>query len=181
MNYLKRRKVIVILVTCVVVALVFIGIYESEPRYQGKSVLDWSKVLWAGSPAEQATAVEAIRSIGTNAIPSLERMLRRRKDSKMMLRFMDLCSKQSFVRYPYMDTALGHQRLALKAAAALGEKARPMVPLLQEIIQNWQSYSLDLVYESSRIAKRFEPATTPDLEVWKGKPQLIYHTTNTAK
>lgn len=159
-------------ILCLVLALAWLMFRNPGPTYEGKSVKHWCKVLWAGSPAEQTNAAMAIRIVGTNAIPILQDMLRVR-DSKARSALLELCSKQSIVRYPYLDRDIDLQRIAMKAVDALGEQAELMVPTLNEVIREWPSWSLDIVYEASRIAAQFEPATTPHLVVKDGKPQLV--------
>jgi hypothetical protein len=61
----------------------------------------------------------------------------------------------------------------MKAIDTLDNKAELMVPFLLDLIEGWTNYSIDIVYEASRIASKFEPATTPHLVVRDGRPQLI--------
>jgi len=171
----QKTKALTAIASGIIAILVFTLVANREPTYQEKSVKQWSKILWVGSPSERTNAASALRTIGTNAIPVLEEMLRS-KDSKIRTAFLDICSKQSVVRYPYMDRSIDYNRIAMKATGALGDQARPMVPLLQEIILDWRNQSGDVVQDAMRIARKFEPDTTPELGVLDGKAGLIFPT-----
>jgi hypothetical protein len=66
----------------VALAVLTVGLYsltrEREPRYQGKSLSAWLRAggSWWGEAVDDRPAKAAVRNIGTNAIPSLLRMLR---------------------------------------------------------------------------------------------------------
>lgn len=71
----QERIVLVIMIAIVIAGLVFYLSPSREPRYQGKSLSTWlrAKPVW---PEEDDLARIAVRNIGTNAIPTLLRMLR---------------------------------------------------------------------------------------------------------
>ena len=180
MNRLPSRSIRLVLAFLGVGLFMGIGIsfVPREPTYQGHTVRHWTKLLWAGAPAERTAAEEAIRSLGTNAAPVLARMLQQR-DSQIKRIFMDASARQSLVRYPYLDRDIDQKRLALKAASVLGDSARVLLPTLQQIIGDWKNESVDVVYGAIDIAKGFAPQSTPQFIVGEGPPRLVYPTSAT--
>ena len=100
--------------------------------------------------------------MGTICLPVLEEMLRR-KDSKVRSVLLDIEAKQNLFSHPYLAHDYDQQRIAIKAVDVLGLQAKPMVPFLQGLVRNWPDHSLNVVAIASRIAKKFEPNTTPEL------------------
>ena len=60
----------------IVVIPLFIGSGAPDPRYQNKPLSAWLKDLGVGNRAQQTWAEDAIRNIGTNALPMLLKELR---------------------------------------------------------------------------------------------------------
>ena len=80
---------------------------------------------------EQQEADEAVRKAGTNALPTLLRMLRA-KDSALKVKLMDLAQRQHFVRIEYTPA----EELNYQACCGFGvlrAKAQSAVPALIEI------------------------------------------------
>src|SRR5579872_3147698 len=107
-----------------------------EPVYQGKPLSYWlsgfddfcKADLPSGPPAPTYTeAWEAIRQNGTNALPSLLRMLKKRKPD-FIDRIMAVAHKQHFIRIPYFSR--GGRGQAVCGFKALGSGASNAVPLL---------------------------------------------------
>jgi hypothetical protein len=112
-----------------------------EPAYQGKSLSQWLQgyhLSAVGGPEDeiehaQRETDEAVRHIGTKAVPTLLRMLRA-KDSDFKVKAMDLLSKQRLVRIEW-TSAWELNYWASLAFQALGDSARPYVPVLVEIAE----------------------------------------------
>ena len=111
-----------------------------EPVYKGKRLSIWldtyRKYGLAGVETwqvrlEQQEADEAVRQIGTNALPTLLRMLRA-QDSTLKVRFMDLAAKQHFIPIKYTSAEERRYR-ACCAFGVLRAKARSAVPVLIQI------------------------------------------------
>lgn len=66
-----------------------------EPSYQGKSLSDWLGDVGRG-PGKTAEAEQAIRAIGSRALPRLLKMIKS-KDSAAKRRALDLAAKQGLV------------------------------------------------------------------------------------
>jgi HEAT repeat protein len=112
---------------------------ESEPVYQGKRLGSWLKDYripyggyrmfgWADVPQK---ADEVVRQAGTNALPTLFRMLRA-KDSSLKFKLMDLVIRQHIIK---LDFTLGVDLnwRACQAFRVLGAEAQSAVPALIEI------------------------------------------------
>jgi hypothetical protein len=115
------------------------SITTHEPTYRGKRLSAWLEVLDPGKARPKGTqadleAQEAIRHIGTNAIPQLLRLVRAR-DTPLKLWLISWGQKQHVVDF--------HFRLAYQRSAAgylgfeaLGPLGRPAVPGLVDILTN---------------------------------------------
>ena len=108
----------------------------NEPIYQGKPLSYWCEQYSASSwlyptnePDKQSET--AIRTIGTNAVPTLLRMLKA-TDSKLKLKLFQLAAKQHLVDIKWKSAELLHYE-ALDGLFALGTDAHSAVPDLVEI------------------------------------------------
>jgi len=68
------KRTVLILLSCVGIAGFFalVWLKEAEPEYQGKRLSKWLQIY--GNPAntqDKELAAEAVRQIGTNAVPVL--------------------------------------------------------------------------------------------------------------
>ena len=111
-----------------------------EPVYQGKRLSSWLEAYKLHGVAgvetwqvreEQQKADEAVRQAGTNALPTLLRMLRA-KDSALKVKLMDLAARQHFIRIKYTPAEELNYR-ACWAFGVLRGKARSAIPALMEI------------------------------------------------
>jgi HEAT repeat protein len=124
-----------------VIAGVAAAIYYSrpapEPVYKGKPLQYWlsaytnrSMSVPAGAPI-RSEADEAVRQIGTNAVPTLLELLQAR-DLPLERRFLALLRKLHLTAIPYTP-AWTRNTQAVAGFFALGAKARTAVPRLMEI------------------------------------------------
>jgi hypothetical protein len=80
----KRRRVILILLACLMAGVVAFIVWpgEREPEYQGKKLSEWLTLYSqtfsdeSGRKEAHASAAQAVRHIGTNAIPYLLKWIR---------------------------------------------------------------------------------------------------------
>ena len=109
--------------------------YHPEPCYHGRPLSYWLgeySILWpVDQQSREDDAAEAIRAIGTNAIPIYLRMLRA-KDSALKLEFIALAQKQHLVEIPWTPDHAQHEEAA-DAFGLLGADASNAVPALIEI------------------------------------------------
>jgi hypothetical protein len=75
----RRRRVVIVLVVCVLVGIGVVAFWsgEKEPEYNGKKLSEWLEVCrqHPTSDSERVSAEEAVRKIGTNALPWLVRWM----------------------------------------------------------------------------------------------------------
>lgn len=144
-----RKRVQIALAILLVVTLVGViawqALRESEPVYDGKSLSAWLKGYApdpeSARPTEEQPqwqqADAAVRALGTNAIPSLLRMLRAR-DTPWKLKLVRLAIKQRFIRISYasaVDLNMG----ASMAFGSLREDSSNAIPALIQIYKENRS------------------------------------------
>ena len=117
-----------------------------EQRYQGKRLSAWAKDIlncefgeasgaqhWDEVQAKRAEAVEAIRHIGTKALP-LALKYCRAKDSALKKKLKDRANGQKvFEIHLLHDT--DYQQMGVEIFEALGPVARPAIPSLIKLFQ----------------------------------------------
>jgi hypothetical protein len=127
----KRSRIIfAMMVTACLGGIVWVVLWHAEPEpvYQGKPLSYWlaqyghsyryvtnaQQMIDANLPMDTA-----LRYIGTNAVPTLLRMLRA-KDSPLTVKLMDLAQKQTLVKIHYVPAALRNSQAAWAFAALNG-------------------------------------------------------------
>ncbi|EEF57880.1 HEAT repeat domain-containing protein [Pedosphaera parvula] len=107
-----------------------------EPVYQGKRLSYWleqyEKGFKPGTPPPLAE--EAIRHIGTNALPVLFKMITAR-DSQAKKLAMHWSARQKVIKF-HFETDSAMRRQALVGYSALGYTAEPQVPQLCLLLTN---------------------------------------------
>ncbi len=140
---------------------------EPEPVYQGKSLRHWLAFFTAtqgnATPDDRTQAVEALRKIGTNAIPALLEMLQE-KDSPLKLKWIALLQKQHLFKPP--QRAMWRNYQAAKGFEALGATASNAVPTL---VQVYRMKISEISQEETLVAlgaigPAASPAATPVLQ-----------------
>jgi HEAT repeat protein len=104
---------------------------EREPVYQGKRLAFWLYAAYSGHGRNGEGAEEAVRQAGTNAIPTLLRMLRA-KDSALRVKATELARRQHLIDIEFTH-AEGWNDAAVMGFHLLGSKAQSAVPALIEI------------------------------------------------
>jgi tetratricopeptide (TPR) repeat protein len=123
-------RLIVCLALVVIGGIVLLALPPREPSYQGKSLSYWlSPENWG-----RAESSNAVRTMGTNAIPTLLRLLKS-KDSALIEKVSDLIDRQHYVHNP-MVSADEQMRKAYLGLGMLGDIATNSVPALIEIYQH---------------------------------------------
>src|SRR5579872_4898885 len=95
-----NRIVLIVLFAAILGGFAWDVLRQREPVYQGKPLSVWLEGYERGGWARQ-NADEAVRQAGTNAIPTLLRMLQE-KDSPMMLKLVALARRQHFIKIKYI-------------------------------------------------------------------------------
>jgi HEAT repeat protein len=139
---MRKRVQIALAVLLVFLAgvITWQGLRLREPVYQGKRLSSWLEAYRLHGVAgvetwqvrtEQQMADKAVRKAGTNALPTLLRMLRA-KDSALKVELMELAQRQHVVRIKYTPA----EELNYQASCAFGvlrAKGQCAVPALMEI------------------------------------------------
>jgi HEAT repeats/HEAT repeat len=127
-------------ITLAVLAVALVGVIvwqawppgEPEPVYQGKPLSSWLKAFaTTGTQQARDKADEAVLHVGTNAIPTLLRMLRA-KDSALEVKLMDLTKRQHIIKIEHISAGQWNEAGAY-GFEALGAEAHGAVPALVEI------------------------------------------------
>jgi len=143
----RPRTAICILFAAIVGLSVFRIARPSQPVYEGKTLSRWLEghVPTSGADPPYGSpgwkkADEALRHIGTNAIPTLLEMLRAKDPPPIVLKLLDLARKQRLVslRYRYAEQ---RNMEAAYAFETLGASAAGAVPTLIKIYEAHRSAS----------------------------------------
>ena len=131
----RGRRILLAVAACAVITFVVVmaGPSEREPVYNGKSLSEW---LWlhikaSGSTnvAEMEASSEAIRQIGTNALPWMMRWISSYEPGK--LRLLAAKFRRPF-NLIYFSAGWRSRNNALRGFRILGSVARPVVPQLAD-------------------------------------------------
>ena len=170
MSMRKRAYIALVLLLVTVAGVVaWQGLRLREPVYQGKRLTDWLDAYklygLAGVEtwqvrAEQQKADEAVRHVGTNALPTLLRMLRA-NDSALKVKCVELARRQHLIRIKHTPAEELNYR-ACAAFGVLGAKARSAVPALIEIANQNLSrasrwYSIQALVTDRPARRRVNP------------------------
>ena len=141
---------------------------QREPVYQGKPLSEWLKPYAYQPWRNYHEANEAVRHIGTNAIPTLLRLVRI-NDSDLKARLMAFAQRQHIIKVEYIP-AQGWHSAAGAAFGVLGTKGQSAVPGLLEILNQDLSLDSDVcaVYALSAIGPPAQQAV----------PALLRYVTN---
>lgn len=110
--------------------LTWLARYNPEPVYKRKPLSSWLQA-YATPGGPEALADEAVRQSGTNAIPTLLRLLRF-EDSALKLEFMDLVRRQHIITIQF-TTAAAWNWAGAKGFGVLGTNAQSATSPLIEI------------------------------------------------
>ncbi|MBI3850319.1 MAG: hypothetical protein HY298_08530 [Verrucomicrobia bacterium] len=104
----KRKCIALLFLFGIVAAAISLHgfLRQREPKYQGKTLTAWLKVGGHGEGLEDKPAIEAVRKMGTNAIPFLLDMVRA-KDSRFKLKLTDW----TYGHVPYVSHCMSEQRM----------------------------------------------------------------------
>ena len=135
----KRVQIgLVVLLVILAGASAWQGLREREPVYQGKSLSVWLQGYIQGGSYigvwPEPEVDEAVRQIGTNAIPTLLHMLRAH-DSKLKLALLRLSYKHDFTGM-WVHSSIFSPWQAATAFHALGANASNAVPRLIQIYRD---------------------------------------------
>ena len=138
MEYKHARLASGLFLAAVVGVFAWRSEHPSEPLYGGKSLSYWLKQgavsWWTGdNTSVQLKAEAAVRLAGTNAIPVLLKMLRR-KDSVLESKLHKLARRQRFLKIDHAEDVYWNDQGA-QGFRALGPAAKDAVPDLIKIYE----------------------------------------------
>jgi len=114
----KPITTVLVLAGLLVLGLAIVELGSYEPIAQGKPLSVWLEDLPFGQPIEgRQRAQEAVREMGTNALPALLARLSS-KDLPIKLKLIELLGKQSFLKL-HFKTAYDRRLLAHYGLEAL--------------------------------------------------------------
>jgi len=177
---MKRGRVIVatVLVAIIVAGGVAYSLRSSEPIYQGRRLSAWLQDVGSAYPVEANQAREAVKEMGTNALPTLIRMLGTRES------FLKAKLRQLSFRYPlfqrfYVPKA-DPPGLAWMGSRILGSRAKPAVPQLigmlgtdDDLIRSRVASSLEAIGPSA-FPELLEAFRTSNGRVSSGAATVLY-------
>jgi len=137
----KRYRIV--LVTAVAIILGGIvwftfPISEPEPVYDGEPLDILILGFRSPEPDRRARAIEITGKLGTNALPTLLRMLRA-YDPPGKREVMEFAREQSGYRIKFVNSSI-RNCAAANACEDLGEIAKPAVPALIELLKSERFY-----------------------------------------
>lgn len=135
-----RRMLLAVATLLCLVGLRIFALPAREPVCQGKPLSAWlerfdepfATTFLAGFEDVPQPAVDAVRSIGSNALPMLLELIQAR-DSRAKERLLDLLEKQSVVKFRVTPASV-KQRRATLAFCGLGPMALPALPKLKKLL-----------------------------------------------
>jgi len=159
------------LVPAAVLVAIFYLLPPREPVYAGEPLSFWLKGYdpIEGSEPGRQKADEIMREAGTNAIPTLLRMLRER-DSAWKLKLIALAQRQRVITIRHVE-AWRRNLQAMSAIEALGSDGKAALPELMEIYETNPSASSQ--YRIAGIFASIGPAARPAI------PLLLRSVTST--
>jgi hypothetical protein len=131
----QRNKILLLVIlTLLGCALLYASFVPREPVYHGRSLSSWLNELSRSFDQGGGQSAEAIRSIGTNALPRIIIALRTR-DTKTKVKLSELFRRLNLIKFPF---SMAHERRdeALKALMILGADAKIAIPELSGMLDN---------------------------------------------
>src|SRR5688572_4131265 len=130
----QRRLIIAggLFLAAIAVILITTG-GPTEPAHGGKKLSAWldelSAMTFSGECNPHTRPAQAVRAIGTNAIPRLLHELRTRQGGALRQRLNQLLGRQRFIKFRFEDSRTRLRR-AVMGFAALGPIAESAIPSL---------------------------------------------------
>lgn len=139
----QRRLIIGSGLVLAAVALILLAnTGPTEPAHGGKKLSAWldqlSAMTFPGECDPNTRPAQAVRAIGTDAIPWLLQELNAGQGGALKWRLNRLLGRQTFIKFRFPDS---HTRLrrAVMGFAALGPIAEPAIPSLLKLIEEGQT------------------------------------------
>jgi len=131
------KKAVLVALTAVVAGAGVYFLMPREPRYEGRSLSAWLADLDLESPKSQEKPAQAVRAIGTNALPWLRKMLVS-KSPIWERTSVAVNANQSLIQFSVTPDNEVRNR-ALRGYSALGNQAKCDVPHLIQLMESESS------------------------------------------
>ena len=139
---MRWRRILVALAVALAVAAIAFTLVPHEPKYEGRTLTEWIKDSGPrrNPDPSQARAVEAVRHIGTNALPWLIKWINAKEPRDWQIQLTRAGRLPRWIRLKLLPSLFGfnsyyaHRRAALDGFLILGPQAAPAVPELLQII-----------------------------------------------
>jgi HEAT repeat protein len=133
----RRHTALFGILACLVIGFAVVELQLKEPGYRGRRLSGWLAQLDLESSRSSQEAVYAIQAIGTNAFPTLVRMIQS-TDPWWKRRTLALNARQPFFRVPVTPSIVFRNR-AVQAYSALGPRAKENIPELVRLLETESS------------------------------------------
>ena len=128
----RKRKILLAVGVLIVAAAAWLLVPSSQPTYDGKTLTHWMAALGSADGDEEAHAFAAIQAIGTNALPTISRLLES-SDSTFKLRCLHLAERIPFLGLRFQTAAEQRQQAKVALILAGSESQRMSVPTLARL------------------------------------------------
>jgi hypothetical protein len=183
MNVMCRRPALlaaggVLLAMALLAVVLCMNFARGGPIYAGRTLQQWIGDIESPDLSVHSRALEAVRLIGTNAIPTLSDWMAHRESKSQRRLYQLLESRRVLPRLQWALMAhsegVGEFR-ALLGFYALGPRARPAPPLLERLVRETdpvrpakpvnaaRAYVYIDASEAERLVERWLSATNEDL------------------
>lgn len=133
---MRRRSWIAVCVLCGIVLLAAVCWPRPEPHYQGRPLSDWLRGFESDTLEARWQSAEAVRHIGTNALPLLITRLQHQpplQEPQWKQKLRVWLSKQSLITINLPRPA-SVRRETLAALDALGPSAKAAIPAVEKLL-----------------------------------------------
>ena len=177
---MSKRRIRLIVGVCAVLAIAIIALVmrNREPSYQGKSLSDWlgTNAFSKSSPSLTPETQEAIRHMGTNALPFLVEWVHYysydpacnsfKKRVRSFLPSLPYTLRHTLTRWADRDEVEIRSQAAQFAFEPLGDLARPAIPELSAMMNQsaYRDRSVKAILSLGFIGKTAIPALSDALE-----------------
>jgi hypothetical protein len=141
---LKRLSLISIIVAVLLIGWLVLNLVHSpEPSYQGRKLsewiseyqeAEWNHQKYPDSSATKQTARQAVKAIGSNAVPVLLQWLQA-KTPPLKTSLNNILKKQKFTSFRF-ETVTRRNILAISGFEILGSDALPALPAFTRMAQS---------------------------------------------
>ena len=128
----RKRRTLMAVGVLAFAAVTWLLVPSSQSTYDGKTLTHWIAALGSSDGDEEAHAFAAIQAIGTNALPTILRLLES-SDSTFKLRCLRLAERIPFLDLRFQTAAERRQKAKVALILAGSESQHMSVPTLARL------------------------------------------------